>query len=79
VDYTVDLDEPDPQLSALGVVQPGRRDLQGLADAQDELPVAARAALTGAAADAAPGVQVFDLAAPCSTIGPGPASRPRFT
>jgi len=75
VDYTVDLDEPDPQLSALGVVQPGRRDLQGLADAQDELPVAARAALTGAAADAAPGVQVFDLAAPCSTIGPGPAMR----
>lgn len=32
VGYIVDLDEPDPQLSAVGVVQPGRRDLQGLAD-----------------------------------------------
>jgi len=49
VDFTVHLDEPDPQLSAVGVVQPGRHDLQGLADAQDDLlPVAARAALTGA-------------------------------
>ncbi len=53
VDYTVHLDEPDPQLSAVGVVQPGRRDLQGLADTHDELPVAARAALTGAAGVAA--------------------------
>jgi len=52
-DYTVGLDEPDVQLSALGVVQPGRQDLQGLADAQDELPVGARAGLTGAAAVAA--------------------------
>ncbi len=49
VDYIVHLDEPDPQLSAVGVVQPGRRDLQGLADTHDELPVAARVALTGAA------------------------------
>jgi len=53
VDYTVHLDEPDPQPSALGVVQPGRHDLQGLADTHDELPVAARAALTGAAGVAA--------------------------
>jgi len=53
VDYTVHLDEPDPQLSAVGVVQPGRHDLQGLADTHDELPVAARAALTGAAGVAA--------------------------
>ncbi len=53
VDYTVHLDEPDPQLSALGVVQPGRHDLQGLADTHDELPVAARVALTGAAGVAA--------------------------
>ncbi len=53
VDYTVHLDEPDPQPSAVGVVQPGRHDLQGLADTHDELPVAARAALTGAAGVAA--------------------------
>ncbi len=53
VDYTVHLDEPDPQLSALGVVQPGRHDLQGLADTHDELPVAARTALTCAAGVAA--------------------------
>jgi len=53
VNYTVDLDQPDLQLRAVGVVQPGRRDLQRSADAQDELPVAARAALTGATGVAA--------------------------
>lgn len=61
VDYTVDLDEPDPQLTAIGVVLPGHRDLEMLAAAQDQQRVGTRAMLTGAASAVAGGGLVNDL------------------
>jgi hypothetical protein len=63
VDYTVDLDEPDPQLTAVGVVRPGYRNLEieMLAGAQDQQRVAVRAMLTGAVAAVAGGELGNDL------------------
>jgi len=61
VDYTVDLDEPDPQLTAVGVVRPGHRDLEMLAGAQDRQRVATRAMLTGAVTAVAGGELGNDL------------------